>query len=166
MDSVLTLGLDSVLLPPKTAFSLPILNCVLLGQRPSSPARISVLSPDETASFSFKNQRPSFSCSAQPQEGFLLLRYASETAAALLLELKDGTQKNLTRAGTRSPPKLRVEPENLTRAGTRSPPRLRVRSPTGDTRALNSAADRLNNRRAEADKSPAINKNIKSWMIK
>ena len=36
-----------------------------------------------------------------------------------------------------------------------------MRSPTGDTRALNSAADRLNNRRAEADKSLALNINIK-----
>ena len=149
MDSVLTLGLDSVLLLPKQRFLcqtgtassldsvLPLLkgsaSSLQMRQRPS-PSRISVLP------------------SAQPQEGFLLLRYASETAAALLLELKDGTQKNLTRAGTQSPPKLRVKPENLTRAGTRSPPRLRVRSPTGDTRALNSAADRLNNRRAEADK--------------
>jgi hypothetical protein len=40
-----------------------------------------------------------------------------------------------------------------------------VRSPTGDTQfALNSAADRLNNRRAEVDRSLALNINIISTM--
>ena len=82
MDSVLTLGLHSVLLPLRTAFSPARLDCILLGQRPPflkgtasslqmgqrpSPSRFSVL-----PSLALRSHKRAFSSSDLLQKLLLL----------------------------------------------------------------------------------------------